>query len=69
MNEIFKIYRRRCVKFKAEKQKEIQKERGGKLRQKVKLFGFKSAAKCLINVHDRVDEAQIRRDVLESNRE
>ena len=39
-----------------------------KLRQKVKLFGFKSAAKRLIDIHDRVDEAQIRRDNLQSNR-
>ena len=57
------------VKFKAKKQKEILKERGGKLRQKIKLFGFKSAAKRLIDVHYRVYEAQIRLDVLESNRE
>ena len=40
-----------------------------KLRQKVKLFGFKSAAKRLIDIHDRVDEAQIRRYNLQSNRE
>lgn len=44
------------VKFKAKKQKEILKERGGKLRPKVKLFGFKSAAKCLIDVHDGANE-------------
>ena len=35
-----------------------------KLHQKVKLFGFKSAAKRFIDIHDRVDEAQIRRDNL-----
>ena len=57
IDSVVDVYKAFGGGFKAEKQKEIYKERGGKLRQKVKLFGPTSAAKRLIYVHDRVDES------------
>ena len=44
------------VKFKAEKQKKILKERGGKAPPKVNLLGLKTTAKRLIDVHDGANE-------------
>lgn len=42
--------------LKPKSKKKFKKKEAENLRPKVKLFGPKSAAKCLINVHDRVDE-------------
>ena len=44
------------VKFKAKKQKEIQKEKRRKVPPKVNLLGLKTTAKRLIDVHDRANE-------------